>query len=233
VIAVWEPDLDADQPYHRARGNFRVIAMDQRNAGGQFRAPTTAEDGWDAYTTADHIALLDHLRVDRCRLYGQRIGGSFVLNLIKAPPKRVQPAVLAQPIGHVGAMAPGRPARFDAWAESLKDHPEATGARRALPEPLRPQLLILCRSRLRLDGPHLVAGNNEAHPYATSEQLSKLILNYEFIPEWKSGTALTSAKTCVRGSFTKHTPSRRSPGGLASRGWRARLFRESPACRYG
>jgi hypothetical protein len=29
---------------------FRVIAMDQRNAGGQSRAPITAQDGWDSYT---------------------------------------------------------------------------------------------------------------------------------------------------------------------------------------
>jgi pimeloyl-ACP methyl ester carboxylesterase len=34
---------------------FRVIAMDQRNAGGKSRAPITAHDGWDSYT-ADHIA---------------------------------------------------------------------------------------------------------------------------------------------------------------------------------
>ena len=63
-------------------GNFRVIAMDQRNAGGQSRAPITAQDGWDSYT-ADHIALLDHLGIDRCHLYGQCIGGSFILNLME------------------------------------------------------------------------------------------------------------------------------------------------------
>ena len=39
--------------------DFRVIAMDQRNAG-QSQAPVTAADGWDTYT-ADHLALLDHL----------------------------------------------------------------------------------------------------------------------------------------------------------------------------
>jgi hypothetical protein len=43
--------------------------MDQRNAG-RSRAPITAQGGWDSYT-ADHIALLDHLRIDRCHLYGQ------------------------------------------------------------------------------------------------------------------------------------------------------------------
>ena len=99
--------------------------MDQRNAGGQSRAPITAQDGWDNYT-ADHIAVLDHLRIDKCHLYGQCIGGSFILNMLKHHPERVQSAVLAQPIGRVGPMPPGRPARFNGWAETLKDHPEAT-----------------------------------------------------------------------------------------------------------
>ena len=125
VIAVWsEPSAPID-PTTEWAANYRVIAMDQRNAGGQSRAPITAQDGWDGYT-ADHIALLDHLRIDRCHLYGQCIGGSFILNLIKHQPERVQSAVLAQPIGRVGPMPAKRSARFDGWAESLEDHPEAT-----------------------------------------------------------------------------------------------------------
>jgi len=142
VIAVWSEASAPINPTTEWAANYRVIAMDQRNAGGQSRAPITAQDSWDTYT-ADHIALLDHLRIDRCHLYGQCIGGSFILNLIKAHPERVQSAVLAQPIGRVGAMAAGRPARFNAWAEGLKDHPEATEPR---------------RSRLRVDGESAVHG---------------------------------------------------------------------------
>jgi pimeloyl-ACP methyl ester carboxylesterase len=191
---------------------FRVIAMDQRNAGGQSRAPITAQDGWDSYT-ADHIALLDHLRVDRCHLYGQCIGGSFILNLIKQQPERVQSAVLAQPTGRVGPMAPGRPARFNGWAEMLEDHPEAT-----------PQVLdAFCRNLYAagffycVDRPFVstvqtpclvLAGNDEAHPYPISEELSKLAPNCEFIPEWKTGAALTSAQARVKDFLAKHTPAR-------------------------
>src|SRR6516165_8950341 len=119
VIDVWSQPSAPINPTTEFADKFRVIAMDQRNAGGQSRAPITTQDGWDTYT-ADHIALLDHLRIDRCHLYGQCIGGSFIMNLIKAQPERVQSAVLAQPIGRVGAMAPGRPARFNGWAEGLK-----------------------------------------------------------------------------------------------------------------
>ena len=127
VIDVWSQPSAPINPTTEFAADFRVIAMDQRNAGGRSRAPVTAEDGRDSYT-ADHIAVLDHLRIDRCHLYGQCIGGSFILNMLKNYPERVASAVLAQPIGRVGAMASGRPARFNAWAGSLEDHPEATPA---------------------------------------------------------------------------------------------------------
>ena len=100
--------------------NFRVIAMDQRNAGGQSHAPLTAQDGWHTYL-ADHIALFDHLGIEQCHLYGQCIGGSFIMSLLQAQPQRIACAVVAQPIGRVGAMLPGRAAtaHFDAWAKTL------------------------------------------------------------------------------------------------------------------
>jgi pimeloyl-ACP methyl ester carboxylesterase len=184
--------------------------MDQRNAGGQSRAPITAEDGWDSYT-ADHIALLDHLRLDRCHLYGQCIGGSFILNMLKHHPERVASAVLAQPIGRVGAMAPGRPARFNAWAETLKDHPEAT-------QPVLDQFchnlyaagFVYCADRAfvrTVETPCLIlAGNDEAHPGPISDELNQLLPNNEFIREWKSGAALETARARVKEFLAKHTP---------------------------
>ncbi len=45
--------------------DFRVIAMDQRNAG-QSRAPISASDGWETYAE-DHVALLDHLGIKSTR----------------------------------------------------------------------------------------------------------------------------------------------------------------------
>jgi hypothetical protein len=54
----------------------------------------------------------------------------------------------------------------------------------------------------------VLAGNDEAHPYPISEELSKLLLNCEFIAEWKSGAALTSAKGRVKEFLAKHTPPR-------------------------
>src|SRR5207245_3028919 len=36
-----------------------------------------------------HLAVHDHLRIARCHLYGQCIGGSFTLSLLKAQPQCV------------------------------------------------------------------------------------------------------------------------------------------------
>src|SRR6266849_3670660 len=212
TIDVWGQPSAPVNPTTEFAADFRVIAMDQRNAGGRSRAPITARDGWHTYA-ADHIALLDHLGIDQCHLYGQCIGGSFILSLLKAQPQRIACAVLAQPIGRVGAMAPGRPARFDAWAKTLGDHPEAT-----------PQVLDAFCQNLYAPGfaysvdrafvsscptPCLVlAGNDEAHPFAISEEIAKLLPNCEFIREWKAGATLLSATARIKEFLSKHTPFR-------------------------
>ena len=212
VIDVWRQPSAPINPIAEFSGEYRVIAMDQRNAGGQSRAPITAQDDWDTYT-ADHIALLDHLGIDRCHLYGQCIGGSFILNLIKHQPERVAASVLAQPIGRAGPMPPGKTARFEAWAASLQDHPEATPEvldrfYRNLYEPG----FVYCVDRefvRTVKTPCLVlAGNDEAHPYAIAEEVAKLLPNSEFIAEWKTGAALNAARSRVRGFLAEHTPRR-------------------------
>jgi pimeloyl-ACP methyl ester carboxylesterase len=212
VIDVWSQASAPINPTTEWAANYRVIAMDQRNAGGQSHAPITARDGWDSYTS-DHIAVLDHLRIDRCHLYGQCIGGSFIINMLKHHPERVASAVLAQPIGRVGAMAPGRPARFNAWAEALKDHSEATEpVLDAFCRNLYAAGFVYCADRefvKTIKTPCLVlAGNDEAHPGPISEELSKLIPNCEFVPEWKSGAALDAARLRVKEFLAKHTPGR-------------------------
>jgi pimeloyl-ACP methyl ester carboxylesterase len=210
TIAVWSQTSAPIDPTREFAERFRVIAMDQRNAGGRSRARITAQDSWDTYT-ADHIAVLDHLKIDRCHLYGQCIGGSFILNLLKAEPGRVAAAVLAQPIGRVGALPPGRSARFDAWAQSLTDHPEATPAvLDAFYRNLYGPGFVYCVDRAfvsTVTTPCLVlAGNDEAHPRPISEELATLLPNSELIGEWKTGDALTSARARVKEFLAKHTP---------------------------
>jgi pimeloyl-ACP methyl ester carboxylesterase len=213
TIRVWSDPSAPINPTTELASQYRVIAMDQRNAkGGRSSGPSGPNDGWHTYT-ADHIAVLDHLGIERCHLYGQCIGGSFIMSLIKAQPQRVVSAVLAQPIGRVGEMKPGRAARFDEWAKSLEQHPEAT-------EPVldsfyhnlydRGFLYSVDREFVRkCQTPCLVlAGNDEAHPYPISEETAKLLPNAEFIPEWKSGAPLEKARERVKEFFAKHTPAR-------------------------
>ena len=75
---------------------FRVIAMDQRNAGRSFAPVEPA--GWDAHA-ADHLAVLDQLGIERAHLLGGCIGSSYCLRLIQQAPERVSAAVLQNPIG--------------------------------------------------------------------------------------------------------------------------------------
>ena len=212
VIAVWgQPSAPID-PTAEFADEYRVIAMDQRNAGGQTRAPITAQDGWDDYT-ADHVAVLDHLRIDKCHLYGQCIGGTFIMNMLKNHPERVQSAVLAQPIGRVGPLKPEWNANFKGWTETLTNRPEATQAvLDAFYQKLYAPGFVYCCDRefaRTVKTPCLVlAGNDEAHPWPISEELSKLIPGCEFVAEWKTGAALTAARNRVKAFFASHTPAR-------------------------
>ena len=210
TIAVWSTPSAPINPVAEFSSSYRVIVMDQRNAGGKSRASITAKDGWHSFT-ADHIAVLDDLKVERCHLYGQCIGGSFIMSLLKSQPQRVASAVLAQPIGRVGALKPGRAARFDEWANGLTGHPEATGpVLDAFYQSLYAPGFLYSVDRAfvsKCKTPCMVlAGNDEAHPYPVSEETAKLLPSAEFIPEWKTGAALEAAKTRVKEFLAKHTP---------------------------
>ena len=82
-----------------SRGHFRVIAMDQRNAG-RSRAPVRRRDGWETYAR-DHIALLDHLGIERCHTLGRLHRGELLPQAREMVPQRIVSAVLMQPIGRV------------------------------------------------------------------------------------------------------------------------------------
>ncbi len=128
-----------------------------------------------------------------------------------AQPGRVAAAVLAQPIGRVGPKPAGRTPRFQAWAETLTDHPEATPAvLDALSRNLYERGFVYCVDRAFVStcaAPCLIlAGNDEAHPLPISEELAKLLPTCELVREWKTEPALTSARARVTEFLAKHTP---------------------------
>jgi pimeloyl-ACP methyl ester carboxylesterase len=179
----WDPTKELVPEFH-------VIAMDQRNAG-RSRAPIRATDGWKTFLE-DHIALLDHLKIERAHVMGACIGVSFILQLVEAQPERVVAAVCQQPIG---ANQPRETyAGFDRWAESLTDHPEAT------PEVLAAYKnniygpgFVLSVSRDFVRGcqtPLLILpGNDDSHPLEIAQELAQLAPNAEYIAEWRDEAA--------------------------------------------
>ena len=109
-------------PITALQNDYRVIAMDQRNAGAS-RGPVAADHGWHTYTE-DQVALLDHLDVGQCHVGGMCIGGPYCFGLIQAMGSRVQSAVLWQTIG----LDHNRDAfydMFDSWAVDLQQSSHA------------------------------------------------------------------------------------------------------------
>jgi pimeloyl-ACP methyl ester carboxylesterase len=98
--------------------HFRVIAFDVRNAG-QSRAGLTATDDWTTYTR-DHLALLDHLKVERCHVMGACIGVSFALALAQERPNLISALVLQNPIGLSGVNRAALDGEFAKWAEEVR-----------------------------------------------------------------------------------------------------------------
>jgi pimeloyl-ACP methyl ester carboxylesterase len=213
-IAVWER-----APWHPIRelaGEFRVIAMDQRNAG-RSRAPVAAGDGWHSYAE-DQRALLDHLGIERCHVLGGCIGGSFGFGLIERARERVVSAVLQQPIG----LRENRQVfydLFDGWAAEL--------ATLESPPPIDTQALPVMRERFYGTGaaggdfvfsvsrefvrgcqvPLLVLmGEDIYHPSEISREIVELAPQAELIERWKDPESCPHAVARVRSFLHAHTP---------------------------
>lgn len=196
---VWEKAPFSPQREYAER--YRTIAMDQRNAG-QSRGPIEPGMSWDRHT-ADQLALLDHLGIDRFLVMGMCIGGAYIAGLIRAAKERVAGAVLLQPIG----FEDNRDAfhqMFDGWAEEVKgEHPEADFeaykfamfGEANTSSPRHQFLFNASRDEVRMwTTPILVArGNDLYHPESISRELVSLASNARLIEDWKQGEATQKA----------------------------------------
>ena len=187
-------------PMDELANRFRVIAMDQRNAG-RSSAPVTAADSWSSYT-ADQLGLMDHLGIRRFLVAGMCIGGAYSLGLIEAAAERVAAAVLFQPIG----LKDNRQAfydMYDGWAAQLK--PERPQADEAAWRGFRENMyggdftFNVSRDFVRtVAAPMLVLqGNDIYHPKAISRELAELVPNARLIEEWKQGEVVNAARRQV------------------------------------
>ena len=194
-------------PVEELADRFRVIAMDQRNAG-RSSAPVLAGDSWRSYT-GDQLGLMDHLGIERFLVAGMCIGGSYSLGLIEAAPQRVAAAVLFQPIG----LQDNRQAfydMYDAWAAQCKlDHPQVgEQAWRAFRENMYAGDFTFNVSGEFVRGvatPMLVLqGDDLYHPKAISRQVAELAPNARLIEEWKEGAAIAAARREVVAFLQEH-----------------------------
>lgn len=186
---------------------FRVIAMDQRNAG-QSSAPITALDNWDTYTE-DHLRLLDALSIDQCHVVGGCIGGAFAFNLMARAPDRVAAAVIQQTIGFdqnrdvfyamfdgwAGEQQAARPdlpqATLDQFRANLYDHEAVFSVSYDVIAGLPHPLLIL-------------KGDDQYHPATVSNRIEAIATHSRMIEDWKSDGVKTALD--AKAFLMTHTP---------------------------
>ena len=182
--------------------SFRVIAMDQRNAG-RSRGPVSASDSWSTYT-ADHLALLDHLGIQRCHVMGGCIGSTYCLSIIKEAPERISAAILQNPIGLTENNREAFREMFDGWAKELKsERPELTDAAlTSFRESMYGGDFVFAVTRdfvRSCSTPLMVlAGDDLYHPAPISREIAELAPNLEFVPVWKTPEAAAEAVNRIK-----------------------------------
>lgn len=196
-------------PIEQLSGDYRVIAMDQRNAG-QSSGPISGSDGWHTYRD-DQLALLDHLGVDRFHVAGMCIGGPYIMGLIEAAPERVASAVVFQTIGlddNRGAFHD----MFDDWAKELKaSRPEVSDADwssfRANMYDGDEFLFNVGEDFVStVQTPLLVLlGTDLYHPESSSRELARLAPNATLVEDWIPSAHHDAAKAAVASFLEEHT----------------------------
>jgi pimeloyl-ACP methyl ester carboxylesterase len=188
---------------------YRVVAMDQRNAG-RSRTRIFASDDWHIYA-ADHLALANHLGLDRFHVMGGCIGASFCLTLCELAPSRIVSAVLQNPIGH----ADNRDVFVNlvqTWAKGIREqHREVEEhVLRNLGDNMFGGDFVFSVNRefvRQCKTPLLVMpGDDPPHPQVIGEEIIELAPNVEALRQWKGPEHLQTAIERVSAFLERHTP---------------------------
>ncbi len=208
AIALW-----ANAPWNpieQLQGHFRVVAMDQRNAG-RSSGPIHGSHGWQTYTD-DQLGLMDHLGIDRFHVLGMCIGGPYCLGLVRSAPQRVVSAVLFQPIGREDNRDAFH-AMFDAWAEEQDARAEDLAG-------LRENMFGGDRVLFNVDEAFLrqcpaplciLMGDDLYHPQSASRLVADLVPDALLVERWKEEPARAAARAAVDHFLERQTPSRVRP----------------------
>ncbi|MDA0241110.1 MAG: alpha/beta fold hydrolase [Proteobacteria bacterium] len=199
-----------DWPTLLESAGYRVIAMDQRNAG-QSRAAIEADHGWHTYA-ADQVALIDHLGLKKFNVVGVCIGASFALRLYELILDRINAQVLPQPIGLDPEAPTNFPDRFVGWAEMMlearpdldKDKLDAFGHNMWDGEFV---YSVSRESVAKNQTPSLVMpGSNVSHPPATGREVVELLPNAELVEQWECPEFEAQQRQSGLDFFARHTP---------------------------
>ena len=183
--APWNP-LDA-----WSEQGFRLIAMDQRNAG-RSSGPVHADHGWSTFAD-DQLGLMDHLGIDRFMVAGMCIGGAYCVQLAHRAPGRVAGAVVLQTIG-LDANRAAFLQMYDGWATTLAPQrpdvlPADWAGMRTNMYGGEQALFSLEDSQIdELRLPMLVfMGNDPYHPESASRRLAAAVPAATLVERWKTG----------------------------------------------
>lgn len=189
-------------PREHLKGLFRVIAMDQRNAGNS-SGTVSSLDGWHTYTE-DQIGLMDHLNINRFHVAGMCIGGPYCLGIIEAAPDRVASATLFQSIG-LDRNRDAFYSMFDDWAKDLK--PKMSNISAEVWLEFKKNMYGSDKVLFNVDEEFIrgcatplliLMGDDLYHPKSTSLMLAETAKNATLIESWKEGTARDkSMKRCL------------------------------------
>ncbi len=209
TIGAWS--RSAFNPLDVFRSDFRLIVLDQRNAG-RSSGPLDVGDPWGGYAD-DQLGLMDHLGIERFHALGCCIGCSYALQLIKRAPPRVASAVLEQPIGVDEENRSHWPNMFDEWARQLLEK------RPDLDMPMLERfgkrmwsgdfVLTVSRDFVKSCATPLLVlpGIDLAHPHSIGMEVASLAPGAEVMDPWKEPAELIpKAVARIRSFLKKHTP---------------------------
>jgi pimeloyl-ACP methyl ester carboxylesterase len=198
------------RPLEAFAGDFRIVAMDQRNAGSRSKGPLQTQHPWEMYAR-DQLAVLDHLGIERTLVIGCCIGCSFIFELLQLAPERISAGVLMQPIG-ADATNPGTfgPDMWRPWGQNLIDK----GARFDMNEVdafghgLFDSGFVFTATREQLSQFQtpllLLYGDDRAHPRGISAEVASLLPNVEVIEDWKGAEVVAQVTEQMRRFLQSH-----------------------------
>jgi pimeloyl-ACP methyl ester carboxylesterase len=187
-------------PLDRLAEEYRIIAMDQRNAGSS-RGPIGADHGWSDYTL-DQLGLMNHLGIDRFIAVGMCIGGSYLYALMAGAPERVAGSVMMQPIG-VDNNRDDFYAMFDAWRDEIAaDHLDlgADDWERFKTNMFGGEFMFNATTEQMgtIATPILLLrGNDLYHPASTSDTIASVAPHVTYVTEWKEDAAVEPAAKVI------------------------------------